>query len=158
MECSEPFIKGNTELVVVTLHGYSFLYNQIRKMVGMVLAIINGVLSEADFDVAFDTNKFYNVPLAPASGLLLSMLYYNKYNKRHAAMNDTLSFRDYKDEINDFKNKLMDDYVNNEKYKQEMELWLLQLKEHDTKVRNLTEQEIEKLMTAKPKLEQVDHK
>ncbi len=58
------------EFVIVYLHGQSFLYNQIRKMVGGVLQVLHLGLGEAFLDNTFLRNKI-DIWLAPSQGLLL---------------------------------------------------------------------------------------
>jgi tRNA pseudouridine38-40 synthase len=69
-------------LVKITLFGQSFLYHQIRKMVG---AIIQSLVTEKDSDLilnSFAANKM-NIWLAPSSGLLLDqVLFYISLNQR----------------------------------------------------------------------------
>ena len=61
---------GETKLVRIRLHGQSFLYHQIRKMVGSILQTM--VLGKEDefLKKCLSTNKV-NIWLAPSSGLLL---------------------------------------------------------------------------------------
>jgi len=58
------------EFVIIYLHGQSFLYNQIRKMVGAVLQVLHLGLGEAFLDNTFLRNKI-EMWLAPSQGLLL---------------------------------------------------------------------------------------
>jgi tRNA pseudouridine38-40 synthase len=45
MECSEPFIRDNIEFVVITVKGQSFMLHQIRKMVGLAIAVCRGIIN-----------------------------------------------------------------------------------------------------------------
>ena len=73
-EFLDPKIVGGSaqpeEFVIVYLHGQSFLYNQIRKMVGAAFQILHLGLGEAFLDNTFLRNKI-EIWLAPSQGLLL---------------------------------------------------------------------------------------
>lgn len=53
------------------IHGQSFLYNQIRKMIGCVIQVFQEKLSMEFIENSFRPNMF-EVWLAPAEGLLLA--------------------------------------------------------------------------------------
>ena len=61
--------------------GQSFLYHQIRKMVGMTVCVFLGKHSFDDIRKSFEPNEFF-VPLAPAEGLSLNRAHFTVYNKR----------------------------------------------------------------------------
>ncbi|ETW00950.1 tRNA pseudouridine(38-40) synthase [Aphanomyces invadans] len=61
----EPFIH-------IHLTGGSFLFNQIRCMVGGAIAVATGAMAPTLFDAALRTNHVVHVPTAPAEGLVLS--------------------------------------------------------------------------------------
>lgn len=69
------------QYVIFKLHGQSFIYHQIRKMVGSLIQIF-----QEDYDESFLDNTFtYNktpVWLAPSQGLLLDRIYFTAYNKK----------------------------------------------------------------------------
>lgn len=68
------------EFIHFFLKGQSFLYNQIRKMVGVIIQILRG-----DLDLKFMENTMkdntVNVAVAPGDGLLLEKVCYDKYNE-----------------------------------------------------------------------------
>ncbi|CAF91572.1 unnamed protein product, partial [Tetraodon nigroviridis] len=49
--CGEPFMGGDTEFAVITVRGQSFMLHQIRKMIGLVIAVVKGYARE---EVHFD--------------------------------------------------------------------------------------------------------
>lgn len=65
----------------ITLHGQSFIYHQIRKMVGMAVQLFQEDMDLFVMDNAFLKNKF-PIWLAPSEGLLLDRLTFEGYNMR----------------------------------------------------------------------------
>lgn len=66
----EPFVREGIEFIVLTVKGQSFMLHQIRKMVGMAIAVVRG---HASIQVLRDTWKTHqiDVPRAPGLGLVL---------------------------------------------------------------------------------------
>lgn len=68
--------------VVIEVLGQSFLLHQIRKMIGLALAVYHGHVPEESIQVALLSDVRFTTPKAPAEGLLLDRLYFDQYNKR----------------------------------------------------------------------------
>lgn len=62
--CEPPFVKDDVEFCALKVHGQSFMMHQIRKMIGLVLAVMRGKTSEEILSKAFETEKV-NIPRAP---------------------------------------------------------------------------------------------
>ena len=65
-----------------SITGQSFLYHQIRCMIGIVTATLLGKIPENSIERAFQ-NEVNFAPLAPAEGLLLYTVHYIHYNRKH---------------------------------------------------------------------------
>ena len=65
----------------MTFHGQSFIYNQIRKMVGMIVALFQNDLTTEFLKNSFNQNSFH-VWLAPSEGLLLHSIELKGYNNK----------------------------------------------------------------------------
>ncbi|EGR32098.1 tRNA pseudouridine synthase a, putative [Ichthyophthirius multifiliis] len=75
------FEKNQEKFVRFTFFGQSFIYHQIRKMIGMICMVFQKQL-ELDFiDKSFE-KEFTKVWLAPAHGLFLNQMVFDQYNKR----------------------------------------------------------------------------
>jgi tRNA pseudouridine38-40 synthase len=70
---------NSIEFIHFFLKGQAFLYNQIRKMVGLIIQVFRGNLEDEFIANAF-TDNFVNVCLAPGDGLLLEQVCYDNYN------------------------------------------------------------------------------
>ncbi|RYG55953.1 hypothetical protein EON66_04075, partial [archaeon] len=84
---SRPFVIGTgdeaLEYVKFTIVGQSFLYNQIRHMVGLAVDVVRGAAPPYFMDVAFSYGVV-RLPLAPAEGLYLSHCNFISYDKKWA--------------------------------------------------------------------------
>ena len=45
MACGSPFVVDDMEFCVISVRGQSFMIHQIRKMIGLVIAVTRGVCS-----------------------------------------------------------------------------------------------------------------
>uniref|UniRef100_UPI0037E8ABE4 pseudouridylate synthase 1 homolog isoform X1 n=2 Tax=Semicossyphus pulcher TaxID=241346 RepID=UPI0037E8ABE4 len=81
MSCGEPFICSSTEFAVITVRGQSFMLHQIRKMIGLVIAVIKGYAKEEVMERSWGQEKV-DVPKAPGLGLVLERVHFDRYNKR----------------------------------------------------------------------------
>ncbi|XP_063744864.1 tRNA pseudouridine synthase A isoform X2 [Eleginops maclovinus] len=81
MSCGEPFINNNTQFAVITVRGQSFMLHQIRKMIGLVIAVIKGYAKEDVIERSWGDAKV-DVPKAPGLGLVLEKVHFDRYNKR----------------------------------------------------------------------------
>ncbi|XP_054468853.1 tRNA pseudouridine synthase A [Anoplopoma fimbria] len=81
MSCGEPFINSNIQFAVITVRGQSFMLHQIRKMIGLVIAVTKGYAKEDVMERSWGQDKV-DVPKAPGLGLVLERVHYDRYNKR----------------------------------------------------------------------------
>lgn len=77
-ECEKPFISQGIEFAILRVRGQSFMMHQIRKMIGMLLAVIRGLTTEETIQSSFGIEKV-NVPRAPGLGLMLDYVHYERY-------------------------------------------------------------------------------
>ena len=73
------------EFIHFFLKGQSFLYNQIRKMVGSIIQVFHGSLDRKHFMDNTFTENGVNVTLAPGDGLMLEKVAYDRYNEFNTA-------------------------------------------------------------------------
>jgi tRNA pseudouridine38-40 synthase len=88
------------------IHGQSFLLNQIRKMIGMAIAVYRGVAPRNGIHIATDPQRNFGTPLAPELGLLLAECLYDAYNARKKPGLDDLSVGEWSEKIERFKQVL----------------------------------------------------
>ena len=132
MDCEEVLVMGEVEFVRIRLKGQSFLYNQIRKMVGAIVQAFR-----FDFDHTYIDNSLKHnsmkIPIAPGEGLMLNRVAYDHYNsiKDHRKSNKgEVSVPDcpkLKRELEDFRLDLVRFVGSQEREKQVFARWLAML-------------------------------
>ena len=85
------------------VHGQSFLLNQIRKMVGLAIAVYRGTAPEGAIHRALDPCLDFSTPMAPELGLFLCECKFATYNERFGKDRDRLDLSDWHDEVEKFK-------------------------------------------------------
>uniref|UniRef100_A0A3B3ZLV6 Pseudouridylate synthase 1 homolog n=1 Tax=Periophthalmus magnuspinnatus TaxID=409849 RepID=A0A3B3ZLV6_9GOBI len=81
MSCGKPFICSDNEFVEITVRGQSFMMHQIRKMIGLVIAVVKGYATDNVMERSWGKEKV-DVPKAPGLGLVLERVHFDRYNKR----------------------------------------------------------------------------
>lgn len=104
-ECEPPFVPDGTtvEFATIKIKGQSFMLHQIRKMVGLTLAVVRALTPPETIMKAFEEVR-YGVPTAPGLGLVLNRIHYEKYNVRygHDGCHEVLDFQKENDQIQEF--------------------------------------------------------
>lgn len=104
-ECEAPFVpEGSTvEFATLKIKGQSFMLHQIRKMVGLTLAVVRGLTPQETIVKAFEEQR-YGVPTAPGLGLVLNRIHYEKYNVRYGedGCHEALDFQKEEQQIQEF--------------------------------------------------------
>lgn len=85
------------------VHGQSFLMNQIRKMVGLAVAVYRGVAPPEAVHWALDPTRDFSTPMAPELGLFLYESKFDSYNKMFGNERERLDLQDWRAEVEDFK-------------------------------------------------------
>src|SRR4051794_41174866 len=99
---------NDMDFYVLEFVGESFLYHQIRKIVGTIIAICNGLLQESFIDDAFRRPFRMHLPIAPSRALTLVYNPESFYNWREEA-DDLISFNseDVLGQVNRFLNDVI---------------------------------------------------
>lgn len=140
-ECSEPFLmfdgEKKIEVLVARVKGQSFMLHQIRKMIGLAIAVMRGFVTSTAITRAFG-NERLDVPIAPGLGLLLEEVHYERYNKKYGGdgHHEALLWDEGNDKINSFKNEFIyPRIINSELEEKSMFNWLKTLPIHTFDVR-----------------------
>jgi tRNA pseudouridine38-40 synthase len=107
--------------------GQSFLYNQIRKMIGMIVDVCREGRDQSYLENSFLANKV-DTPKAPAEGLYLKSIDYSRYNDRKPTKKSSffLSEQDEK-EMEDFRIELVKNINEAEEKEGVFSKWLWKL-------------------------------
>lgn len=143
MSCGEPFICSSTEFAVITVRGQSFMLHQIRKMIGLVIAVIRGYAKEEVMERSWGLEKV-DVPKAPGLGLVLDKVHFDRYNKRFGGdgLHERLEWDSEKEAIKAFKEAyIYPTIVETECQEGSMLSWMATLPIHNFEASTLDTQE-----------------
>ncbi|XP_067862282.1 tRNA pseudouridine synthase A isoform X2 [Heptranchias perlo] len=133
MFCEEPFVRQGMELAVLKVKGQSFMMHQIRKMIGLVIAVVRGYAPESIMGRSWGDEKV-DVPKAPGLGLVLDTVHFEKYNNRFGndGVHEALEWTDIEDQIMAFKeDHIYPTIIKTEIEERSMANWLSTLPIHD---------------------------
>lgn len=113
------------EFVKCEVIGQSFMLHQIRKMIGMAVAVMRNFVPESIYERAFDQDFRINVPTAPEVGLYLDECLFTSYNNKWKNTHEEVSMKDYSEEAEEFKLKYIYSHVANTEHKEgSVAVWL----------------------------------
>ncbi|KAK4269732.1 hypothetical protein QN277_022850 [Acacia crassicarpa] len=113
------------EFVKCEVVGQSFMLHQIRKMIGLAVAIMRNCAPESLIEKALQKDVNINVPTAPEVGLYLDECFFTSYNHKWKDSHEELSMRAYEKEAEDFKMKYIYSHISStEKKDGAVALWL----------------------------------
>ncbi|KAL6911802.1 hypothetical protein ACP4OV_000607 [Aristida adscensionis] len=105
--------------------GQSFMLHQIRKMIGLAVAVMRNCAPESIYDVAFRKDVNLNVPTAPEVGLYLDECMFTSYNKKWKDSHEAVSMEPYSEESEEFKIKYIFTHIAAMEHKEgAVALWL----------------------------------
>ena len=92
------------EFLLLEVHGQSFMLHQIRKMIGLTMAVVRGNTSEDIYAKVFAKEKL-DIPKAPSIGLYLENVFFSQYNKKFGTdgIHERLEWPDHEAEVEKFK-------------------------------------------------------
>ncbi|KAL9229213.1 hypothetical protein vseg_004702 [Gypsophila vaccaria] len=113
------------EFVKCEVVGQSFMLHQIRKMMGMAVAVIRNFAPESIYVTAFDRDVNINVPTAPEVGLYLDECFFTSYNNKWQGTHEELSMKNYEEEAEEFKMKNIYSHIAHTEHKEgSVAIWL----------------------------------
>ena len=114
VNCLDKSVMQDVEFIHFNIKGQSFLYNQIRNMVGMMVDIMRNGYDAGVLLNSFKANK-YSMSLSPGEGLILQRVSYDKYNEIKKQKKMEVRIMDiHKDELEAFKKELIAEIANSE--------------------------------------------
>lgn len=131
-ECGQPYLVNDIEFAMILVKGQSFMMHQIRKMIGLMLAVVRELTSEETILRAFKEPRV-DVPMAPGLGLILDQVHYDHYNERYGAdgMHEILTWDDFEASIQEFReSSIQPKIVETELAERTMLNWLPTLELH----------------------------
>ncbi|XP_068228954.1 pseudouridylate synthase 1 homolog isoform X1 [Palaemon carinicauda] len=144
IECGDPFERESIEWVTIRIKGQSFMLHQIRKMVGLAIAVLRGLASPDVISKAWGKDRV-DVPIAPSLGLVLEEPHYDKYNLRYGSdgIHEALSWDEASKKIEEFREKYINStIISTEIQEKSMLKWLETLPLHTYDVREIPGDEV----------------
>ncbi|KAK1320510.1 putative tRNA pseudouridine synthase [Acorus calamus] len=92
-----------TEFVRCEVVGQSFMLHQIRKMVGLAVAVMRNCAPETLIETALRKDVKITVPTAPEVGLYLEESLFSSYNQKWKDSHEALSMETYAEQAEEFK-------------------------------------------------------
>ncbi|XP_002510619.2 tRNA pseudouridine synthase A [Ricinus communis] len=112
------------EFVKCEVIGQSFMLHQIRKMIGLAVAIMRNCAPESLISTALQKDVKINVPTAPEVGLYLDECFFTSYNQKWKD-HEELCMKDYEEVAEDFKMKYIYSHIASTEQKEGVVgLWL----------------------------------
>eukprot|EP01018_Ginkgo_biloba_P018385 Gb_06538 [translate_table: standard] len=104
-EASDVFTIDGMDFVRCTILGQSFMLHQIRKMIGLAVAVMRDCAPESMIATALRKDVHINVPTAPELGLFLDESLFPAYNQKWQATHEEVCLKGYEQQISEFKKK-----------------------------------------------------
>lgn len=118
------------EFVRFYLKGQSFLFNQIRKMVGSMIQVFHGGLGPSFIENSHKENSLA-VALSPGDGLLLELVAYDNYNRLPSTENPIMiKTRAQKEEVDTYRKGLVSYIAEREIKDRAFTCWLCWFDDH----------------------------
>ncbi|KDP36857.1 hypothetical protein JCGZ_08148 [Jatropha curcas] len=113
------------EFVKCEVVGQSFMLHQIRKMIGVAVAIMRNCAPESLISTALQKDVNINVPTAPEVGLYLDECFFTSYNQKWKDSHEELSMKVYEEVAEDFKVTYIYSHIASTEHKEgTVALWL----------------------------------
>ena len=127
MNCDDIIDFRVFQAIKFKIIGQSFLYNQIRKMIGMIIDCMRNKKDMDYFNNSFLSNK-YEIPKAPGEGLYLRSIDYSKYNDRKLNKKNNIFLTDDDEkEMEAFREQLVQKIKDTELNQKVFTAWLWKL-------------------------------
>ncbi|KAE8708995.1 putative pentatricopeptide repeat-containing protein [Hibiscus syriacus] len=124
-------VKG-IDFVKCEVVGQSFMLHQIRKMIGVAVAVMRNCAPESLIETALRKDVCINVPTAPEVGLYLDDCFFSSYNQKWKDSHEELSMKDYEEEAEEFKMKFIYSHIGStEREEGTVALWLHSLNDRN---------------------------
>nr|XP_033810192.1 tRNA pseudouridine synthase A-like isoform X3 [Geotrypetes seraphini] len=133
IHCENPFVREGLEFTEIKVKGQSFMMHQIRKMIGLVIAVMKGYESESIMERSWGEEKV-DIPKAPGLGLVLEAVHFEEYNRRFGSdgVHEALEWDGEEQSITGFKQQyIYPTIIKTELEEKSMLNWLNTLPIHD---------------------------
>ncbi|XP_019453360.1 PREDICTED: tRNA pseudouridine synthase A, mitochondrial-like isoform X2 [Lupinus angustifolius] len=124
-DASTTVLVDGMEFVKCEVVGQSFMLHQIRKMMGLAVAVMRNCAPESLITNALQKDVNIHVPTAPEVGLYLDECFFTSYNQKWKDSHEELSMKEYAKEAEEFKMKYIYSHIASTEHKDgTVALWL----------------------------------
>lgn len=130
--CEPPFMVDDVEFCTIVVKGQSFMLHQIRKMIGLTIAVVRGITTVDTITKSFEKSRL-DIPMAPGLGLVLDQVHYDGYNTRFKddGLHEQLVWDEFEKDIQEFRDKFIYPVIKETELKEQPMLkWLETLPIH----------------------------
>lgn len=131
--CDSPQVREEVEYAALRVKGQSFMLHQIRKMIGLVIAVMRGYAKEEIIERSLQKEKL-NIPRAPGLYLILDNVHFERYNRKFGedGVHKALEWSAAEERIREFKHSVIYLHIHRtELHLSPMAEWLASLNIHD---------------------------
>ena len=131
--CEPPQVREGIEYAALCVKGQSFMLHQIRKMIGLVIAVMRGYAKEEIIERSLQKEKL-NIPRAPGLYLILDNVHFERYNRKFGedGVHKPLEWSAAEERIREFKDSVIYLHIHStELHSSPMAEWLASLNIHD---------------------------
>ena len=131
--CEPPQVREEIEYAALCVKGQSFMLHQIRKMIGLVIAVMRGYAKEEIIERSLQKEKL-NIPRAPGLYLILDNVHFERYNRKFGedGVHKPLEWSAAEERIREFKDSVIYLHIHRtELHSSPMAEWLASLNIHD---------------------------
>lgn len=133
-QCEPPFMVDDVEFCTIIVKGQSFMMHQIRKMIGLTIAVIREIAPVETIPKSFEKTRL-DIPMAPGLGLVLNQVHYDGYNIRFKdsdiPSHEQLVWDEFEPAIQEFRDKFIYPVIKETELKEKpMAKWLETLPHH----------------------------
>ena len=122
--------QNKQDFLIVTLEGQSFMKQQIRKMIALIVCIIYFKLDPNRINEAFGKSKI-NIPIAPAHGLYLKkMVFLEKGNEVGNRLNNNKALAN---SMHVFEKEIIAKAITSDAFRKDFQEWLNYVEKNKTK-------------------------
>ncbi|CAG9568346.1 unnamed protein product [Danaus chrysippus] len=124
------FVESEMEFAELLVKGQSFMLHQIRKMIGLMIAVVRGHTDISTLEKSFSKDKVM-IPTAPGLGLVLDKVHYERYDAKFKDSHESLTWDEEEDAVEKFKReKIFPNIVKGELESNSMGIWLEKMQNH----------------------------
>ena len=131
--CGSLHETEGVEYVALRVKGQSFMLHQIRKMIGLVIAVMRGYATD-EMIVRSLLKEKVNIPRAPGLYLILDNVHFDRYNRKFGedGVHQRLEWSAVEERIQEFKERVIYQHIHEtELQAAPMAEWLASLNIHD---------------------------